>query len=96
MAAIAHGLPLVSTPSKIETRYFRAGENFAPVPFGDARALAVEVSALMDDPARRDRLRAGAGALADVFSWPSIALRTRDFLDAVLSGRSPGGAADRL
>jgi len=52
MAAIAHGLPLVSTPSKIETRYFRAGENFAPVPFGDARALAVEVSALMNDPAR--------------------------------------------
>ena len=93
MAAIAHGLPLVSTPSKIETRYFRAGENFAPVPFGDARALAVDVSALMADPARRDRLRAGAGALADVFSWPSIALRTRDFLDAVLSGRSPGAGA---
>lgn len=87
MAAIVHGLPVVSTPSKIKTRYFRPGENFAPVPFGDADALAAEAAALMDDPDRRARLAAGSEALANIFSWPVIAGNTRDFLESVLVGR---------
>ncbi len=92
MAAIVHGLPIVSTPSNIATRYFRAGENFAPVPFGDAGALTDVVAALMDDPARRGLLREGSGVLAEVFSWPDIALRTRDFLADLLAGKRSGEA----
>ncbi len=84
MAGIAHGLPIISTPSKIPTRYFREGENFAAVPFGDAGALAAQVEALMDDPAARARLRAGTEALAASFAWPAIAGRTRAFLLSVL------------
>ena len=41
----------------------------------------------MDDPERRARLRAGAEALAKVFSWPLIAGDTRDFLESVLAGK---------
>ena len=89
MAAIVHGLPIVSTPPNIATRYFRAGENFVSVPFGDAGALAAEVAALMDDPARRGLLREGSEVLAEVFSWPDIALRTRDFLEDLLAGKRP-------
>lgn len=85
MAAIVHGLPVVSTPPKIATRYFRAGENFAQVPFGDAAALADEVSSLMDDPERRGLLREGSEVLSGVFSWSDIALRTRDFLETLVA-----------
>jgi glycosyltransferase involved in cell wall biosynthesis len=95
MAALVHGLPVLSTPSKIETRYFREGENFAAVSFGDADALAAEGAALMDDPERRARLRAGADALAEVFSWPVIAGDTRDFLESVLAGK-PMCETDRV
>jgi len=84
MAALAHGLAVVSTPSRIPTRHFREGENFASVPFGDAGALAGAVSALLDDPARRERLAAGARELAARFAWPAIARETRDFLLSVL------------
>ncbi len=89
MAAIVHGLPIVSTPPNIATRYFRAGENFVSVPFGDAGALAAEVAAIMDDPARWGLLREGSRVLAEVFSWPDIALRTRDFLEDLLAGKRP-------
>ncbi len=87
MAALVHGLPVVSTPAKLRTRHFRDEENFAAVPFGDTEALAAEGAALMDDPERRARLRAGAEALAKVFSWPLIAGDTRDFLESVLAGK---------
>ena len=84
MAALAHGLPVVSTPPQAPTKYFREGENFFPVPFGDAGALAAAAAALMADPGRRARLAEGASALAEIFSWPAIALRTRDFLEDVM------------
>ncbi len=95
MAALVHGLPVLSTPSKIDTRYFREGENFAAAPFEDADALAAEGAALMDEPDRRARLRAGAEALAKVFSWPVIAADTRDFLDSVLIGKPRNVASQR-
>lgn len=95
MAALVHGLPVLSTPSKIDTRYFREGENFAATPFGNADALAAEGAALMDDPERRARLRSGAEALAKIFSWPVIAGDTRDFLESVLIGKPRNVASQR-
>ncbi|MDA1000506.1 MAG: glycosyltransferase [bacterium] len=92
MAALAHGAPVVSTPPKVPTEYFRAGENFAEVPFGDADALAERVGALMDNAAARERLRAGAEALYASFRWPAIAARTLDFLRKILREHTP--AAD--
>ena len=73
MTGIARGLPIVSTFTKIPTWYFREGENFTAVPFGDAGALAAKVEALMDDPETRARLCAGTEALAASFAWPAIA-----------------------
>jgi glycosyltransferase involved in cell wall biosynthesis len=87
MAALAHGLPVVSTPSRVPTEHFREGENFEAVPFADASALAGRVAALLDDPARRERLAQGASALAGEFEWPKIAERTREFLLSVVKGQ---------
>ena len=84
MAALAHGLPVVSTPPRVPTQHFRAGENFAQVPFVDASALAGTVAALLDDPARRERLARGASELAGRFAWPAIAERTREFVTGLL------------
>lgn len=86
MAALAHGLPVVSTPSRVPTEYFREGENFESVPFADASALAGRVAALLDDPARRERLAEGASALAERFAWPQIAQQTREFVGGLLKG----------
>ncbi|MEE9276228.1 MAG: glycosyltransferase family 4 protein, partial [bacterium] len=87
MAALVHGLPVVSTPPRAPTKYFREGENFAAVPFGDAEALADRAGALMEDAEARARLRAGAEDLAARFRWPAIAEGTRAFLHSVLAGR---------
>jgi glycosyltransferase involved in cell wall biosynthesis len=86
MAALAYGLPVVSSPSQVPTKYFRGGENYFSVPFGDAGALAAAAAGLMEDSGRRARLADGALALAEIFSWPAIALRTRDFLETVMNG----------
>ena len=84
MAALAHGLPVVSTPARVPTAHFREGENFASVPFADASALAGRVAALLDDPARREKLAQGASALAERFAWPKIAEQTREFVTGLL------------
>jgi len=89
MAALAHGLPVVSTPPRIPTRHFREGENFEPVPFGDAGALARAVPALLGDPARREKLARGADELAREFEWGQIAEKTRAFVAGVVKKACP-------
>lgn len=96
MAALAHGVPVVSTPPKVPTKYFRAGENFAEVPFGDADALAERVGALMDDAAARAKLRAGAEALYASFRWPAIAEGTLEFLRRILRECPPAAGLSSL
>lgn len=77
MAGLAHGLPVVTTASPVPSSPLRDGANVALVPSGDADALAKRVCALLASDDERARLRAGALALADQFSWPAIARRTR-------------------
>lgn len=77
MAGLAHGLPVVTTASPVPSSPLRDGANVALVPPGDADALAKRVSALLASDDERARLRAGALALAEQFSWPAIARRTR-------------------
>lgn len=77
MAGLAHGLPVVTTASPVPSSPLRDGANVALVPSGDADALAKRVCALLASDDERTRLRAGALALAEQFSWPAIARRTR-------------------
>lgn len=89
MAALAHGLPIVSTlPARqspvagAATVWLGAGPGAASVrdgdaillvPSGDARALAAALGRLRDDPQLRARLAAGAQAVAARISWPALA-----------------------
>lgn len=76
MAALAHGLPIVSTYPEVGVAEIVEDENVALVPPDDVEALASKVSQVAASSALRRRLARGAAALATMFSWESIAQRT--------------------
>lgn len=73
MAALAHGLPILSTQPQVEEPALRQEENIALVPPGDPQALAAEIARLLDDPGRRARLAEGARRLAGQYAWDRLA-----------------------
>ena len=80
MAALAHGLPIVSTrpPEHMHEAsaafpLLRDGESALLVPPDDPAAAADAVTRLMDDVALRTRLADGALALSRHFEWGTIA-----------------------
>jgi glycosyltransferase involved in cell wall biosynthesis len=79
-ACLAHGRPIVTTRSAVETPEFRDGENVLMAPAGDVAALAGGVARLASDADLRARLEAGAATLAQAFTWDRIAARTAEFL----------------
>jgi glycosyltransferase involved in cell wall biosynthesis len=84
MAALAHGLPVVSTVPRLLPPEIQDGQNMALVPPGDAEALAGRIAALIGDPAARARLGEGARGLARRFEWDGIARRTLEVYDALV------------
>lgn len=100
MAALAHGLPIITTrPSR---RPGAAGpglsdrENCLLVPPGDVGALAEAIEELANSPSLRERLARGALDLSKQFTWERIARKTLDAYEKVLyAGRplSPGEQA---
>jgi len=84
MAALAHGLPVVSTVPRLLPPEIVDGQNMALVPPGDAEALARRIAALITDPAARVRLGEGARELARSFAWDAIARRTLEVYDALV------------
>ncbi len=84
MAALVHGLPVVSTHPHLAPPELEEGENMALVPPGDALALAEQIAALIADPAARQRLGAGADRLGRAFDWDAIACRTLELYDALV------------
>lgn len=75
MAAIAHGLPVVSTEPMVSIPEIVAGENMWLVPARSPEALADAIAPLWNDSALRERLGAGSDSLADLFAWSTIAAR---------------------
>jgi glycosyltransferase involved in cell wall biosynthesis len=84
LAALAHGLPVVSTAAAVPSSYLRDGDNVALVPPRDPAALAARVARLLDSRAQRARLAKGARKLADRLAWSSIAEETRAVYRRVL------------
>ncbi|MGI5916944.1 MAG: glycosyltransferase family 4 protein [Anaerolineae bacterium] len=84
MAAIEHGMPVVSTHPQVHLDELVHGENIWLVPPCDAGALADGVIRLADDGALRERLGVGARDLARLFDWDEIAARTIDLYTRVL------------
>ena len=88
MAALAHGVPVVTTTddrrpttdelsdahgSSFIVHRLEDGQNVLLIPTDDAAALALMIERLAGDPALRARLGAGGRALAAQFSWERIA-----------------------
>lgn len=92
MAALAHGRPIVSTTSEAQPGELHDGDNIVLVPPDSPAPLAQALLDLSRDAQRRDRLGAGAQALAARFGWSAIAARTLDVLAACLMGSKVGRA----
>lgn len=73
MAALAHGLPIITTTPAVELPELRHRENIYLVPPAAPVALAAAVSAVQRDGALREQLARAAHALAERFHWDSIA-----------------------
>ena len=83
--AAAHGLPIVTTRGEILEPAFVDGENVCLCPPRDPPALAAILAELLANPARRERLRAGARQLAqEHFSWDRVVNATLQVLGARL------------
>ncbi len=76
MAALAHGLPVVTTVPSGPAPELADGVNVALVPPGDASALAARIEALASSPEERERLGRGALELSQTFSWDRVATAT--------------------
>jgi glycosyltransferase involved in cell wall biosynthesis len=76
MAALAHGVPIVSTLPAKPSAELIDGENIILVPPGDPSALADAVETVADGNELRTRLSKGASRLALQFTWEQIASET--------------------
>jgi glycosyltransferase involved in cell wall biosynthesis len=72
-AALAHGLPVVTTRPPDGLSELTDGENASLAPPDDPAALAGAVAALAGDGSALSRLSAGALALARRYGWEGIA-----------------------
>jgi len=76
MAALAHGLPIISTRPTIQVKELIEGENIALIPPDDVEALVAKIQELTASEGLRRRLGRGAKRLSEAFSWERIAEET--------------------
>jgi glycosyltransferase involved in cell wall biosynthesis len=76
MAALAHGLPIVSARPRVPLPALIDGQNILLVPSEDLAATATAVEHLIDAPEQRTHLGCGAFELAKLFAWDAIARQT--------------------
>lgn len=86
MAALAHGLPIVTTCPRAPSAHFVDGENLMLVPPASPSDLAHAVQVLAGDDPLRQRVAAGACSLSQRFEWPAIAQETVQFYTALGAG----------
>jgi glycosyltransferase involved in cell wall biosynthesis len=83
MAALAHGLPIVSTQPRVGVTSLRDGQNILLVAPDDVTATAAAAERLIAAPELRAQLRDGALELAQQFTWDSIATKTVQLYEEV-------------
>ncbi len=84
MAALAHGLPIVSTRPRVDVPELRHGENILLVPPDAPVALAEAIARLAQDARLRRRLGEGAARLAQSFTWEKIAEKAEALYEEIL------------
>ncbi len=87
MAALAHGVPVVTTTPAVNVDGLSDGRSVRLVPPGDVEALAATLADLAGRPDERVRLGVAARELARRFEWPQIA---RDTLAVYRRATQPG------
>ena len=75
-AALAHGVPIVTTRPRRPLPELVDGETVSLVPPEDPAALAEGIARLAADPRLRAALAEGACRLSEQFRWPKIAAET--------------------
>jgi glycosyltransferase involved in cell wall biosynthesis len=85
MAALAHGMPIVSTQPQMSIAEIIEGENMILVPPEDPQALSDAIRDLALSPQLRRRLAHGAAQLSGLFSWHDIAKKTLGLYEHLLS-----------
>lgn len=88
MAALAHGMPIISTQPRVSIPAIVDGENMVLVAAEDEEALASRIRELAASREQRSRLARGAAELARRFSWAAIAERTLALYERTLGARS--------
>lgn len=83
MAAIQYGCTIVSTIPTVDIPTFRSGDNMMLVPAQDTQSLSQMLDKLRMSSDLRVRLKQGAYALRNEFSWGTIASETLAFFDKV-------------
>ena len=73
MAALAHGMPIVTTPPQVVYPDLVHGQTVLFAPAHDARAMSEAVAQLLRDEKQRQRLGENARHLARKFDWDTIA-----------------------
>ena len=85
MAALAHGMPIVTTEAEIINPLLKDGENMLIAPRGDIAALIEQVARLAKNLDLMAQMGENAKATADSFTWPKIADQTLNFYRSVLA-----------
>jgi len=88
LEAMAAGTPLVASNLTGYRHVARDGREAVLVPPGDPAALASSLSALLDDPGRRDALRAAGQTRAEEFSLARLAERLIERYEFAVTGRA--------
>jgi glycosyltransferase involved in cell wall biosynthesis len=86
-AALAHGVPILTTRPRVPLPELVDGENILLGPAQDPQALAVAITELAGDPGLRERLGEGALRLSEQFRWEKIAADTLELYRAMGAGR---------
>ncbi len=74
VAALAHGLPVISTRGRNIPEELRHNENIYLVPRNDAESLSAAISELIKDGNLRQCIAGAAGKFSEGFSWKKISL----------------------
>ncbi len=93
MAALAHGLPIVSTQPLVPISALADGDNILLIPAEDPKAAADALETLISTPALRARLSSGALDLAKSFTWDRIAAQTSQLYCELTGDHSPEPSA---
>ncbi len=78
IAALGHGLPIISTTPTLNLPQIIPNKNMLLAPPGHVTALAANASRLAKDKALREQLAQGAKTLSGQFDWETIAKATQN------------------